>query len=166
MQKHKSLVTILIILLVPLLFSACGSRSYKGEYKYVGSVYRGFISSHFIPPPSESHDYVVEQNRDMTYTITKDSLIVEGADFKLTSHDLTFKKTKFKNEYIYGTLGFTDKRLDELFANYDKKEILLMYASGVTRIEYCFLFLDDDIFVAKTEKRGGVIYELDMIKEK
>ena len=167
MQKHKALAITLIILTITLLFSSYGSRSYIGEFKYIEPVYRGGISSYYLePPPSQSYDYLVEKNKDTTYIITKDSIIIEGADYRIVKDNLVFKKVKFKNEYIYGGLDFTDNTLDNLFKKYNKMEIILINEEGGTRSGYYFLLLDDDVYIAGIEARGGLIFSLDKIEKK
>lgn len=165
--KNKITVILITILLSSILLSACKTNSIIGEYIYAEPVYRGGISSYFLePPPSESYDYLVEKNKDTIYTITNDSIIIEGADYKIVKNNLTFEKKKFKNEYIYGDLGFTDKRLDNLFAKYKNKDIILITEEGGVQSGYCLLLLDDDVFIAWLEQRMSFISELDRIIKK
>jgi len=171
-SKHKRklqlITTVLAVtLLLTTFISGCSGNGIEGEYRYVEPIYRGGISSYYLePPPSQSYDYLVEKNKDTTYTITKDSIIVEGADYRIAKDNLVFKKDKFKNEYIYGGLNFTDNTLDDLFNKYNKKEIILVNEEGGTRSGYYFLMLDDDVYIAGIEVRGGLIFSLDKIEKK
>ncbi len=169
LNKKYPIITALLTaaLLLATLLTGCSGNGIEGEYRYVEPIYRGGISSYYLePPPSQSYDYLIEKNKDTTYTITKDSIRIEGADYRIVKDNLIFKKEKFKNEYIYGSLGFTDKTLDELFNKYNKKEIILVNEEGGIRSGYYFLLLDDDVYIAGIEVRGGLIFSLDKIEKK
>ncbi|MFO7611989.1 MAG: hypothetical protein R6W99_05805 [Clostridia bacterium] len=164
LSKKKAILSVVLVGII-LLMTGCGynAEQIAGAYLYAGPVYRGGVSSYYLEPkPSESYDYLMEQNLGTMYFISERKLMIKQGENERLIKDIKYVSERLTGSFLEKNYAMADTRLKEFFDGFDKCIRYTIYGASGDKLDTEIFLLDRELYIAEL-RPAGLFYSIDRI---